>query len=64
VEADNSLQIADEDEAQRDTVLGHKHEGGKDELLHFGGPVLYAGHTVGVEVIGEREVLKRLIGGW
>lgn len=63
VAADNKLQVADEDEGQTDTVLGHKHEGGEDKLLHFGGPVLYAGHTVGVEVTGGRESVKRFIGG-
>lgn len=61
-EADNNLQVADEDEAQRDPILEHKQGGGKEELVHSGGPVLYTGHTMGVEVSGEREVVEGLIG--
>lgn len=61
VEADNNLQVADEDEAQRDTILEHKQGGGKEELVHFGGPVLNTGHTVGVDVSGDRKVVEGLI---
>lgn len=61
-EADNNLQVADEGEAQRDTILQHKQGGGKEEPVHFGGPVLYTGHLLGVEVSGKREVLEGLMG--
>lgn len=61
-EADDNLQVADEDEAQRDKILDHKQRGGKEELVHSGGPVLYTGHPVGIEVSGEREVVEGLIG--
>lgn len=60
-EADNNLQVADEDEAQRDTVLEHKQGGGKEELIHSGRPVLHTGHPVRVEVSGKREVVEGLI---
>lgn len=61
MEADDNLQVADEDEAQRDTVLEHKQGGGEEELVHFGGPALYTGYPVGVEVSREREVVERLL---
>jgi hypothetical protein len=61
-EADDNLQITDEDEAQRYKVLENKQGGGEEELVRFGGPVLDTGHPVGVDISGEGKVLKGFIG--
>ena len=42
--------------------MQRKQGGGKEELVHFGGLVLYTGNPVWVEVSGKTEVLERLIG--
>lgn len=53
-EADNNLQVADKDEAQRNPILEQKQGGGKEKLVHFGGPFLYTGCLVVIEVSGKR----------